>query len=193
LVITLGSAPTAPFANGPLDVTIDPTNTSLKDAAGNVAKNTSNKTIASPGGDLKIVATKYIDDGNHVASAGDKVEVQFNQAVSLGTATDIEASKVLTGDELASLGLVGTDKGVIKPGTDNTLVFTKSDTTAPAFDNKIGGKTAPELTSKWGAQLTVLDDSAGKKKVDAGKADATNATLTSASYNKTTGKLTVKF
>jgi hypothetical protein len=193
LVITLGSAPTAPFANGPLDVTIDPTNTSLKDAAGNVAKNSGTKTIASPGGDLKIVATKYIDDGNHVASAGDKVEVQFNQAVSLGTATNIDADNVLASVELASLGLVSADKGVIKPGTDNTLVFTKSDTTAPAFDNKIGGKTAPELTSKWGAQLTVLDDSAGKKKVDAGKADATNATLTSASYNKTTGKLTVKF
>ena len=195
LVITLGSAPTAPFANGALDVTIAGT-TSLKDAAGNVAKNTGTKTIASPAGALKIIGVKYVDNGDQIVSNTDTVEVKFNQAVQY-TGANIAANKVLTAADLAAVGLAATDTGTLKPGTDDTLVFINAVPTTPTYAVKVIGLADPSLTSKWGAQVTPAANATAPDAVAIAKGNETastlNATLTSASYNKTTGKLTVKF
>lgn len=196
LVITLGSAPTAPFANGPLDVTIAGT-TSLKDAAGNVAKNNNSKTIASPAGALKIIGVKYVDNGDQIVSNTDTVEVKFNQAVQYTGATNITADKVLTTADLAAVGLTTTDIGTLKPGTDDTLVFINAVPTTPTYAVKVIGLADPSLTSKWGAQVTPAANATAPDAVAIAKGNETastlNATLTSASYNKTTGKLAVKF
>jgi hypothetical protein len=195
LVITLGSAPTAPFANGALDVTIAGT-TSLKDAAGKVAKNTGTKTIASPAGALKIIGVKYVDNGDQIVSNTDTVEVKFNQAVQY-TGANIAANKVLTAADLAAVGLAATDTGTLKPGTDDTLVFINAVPTTPTYAVKVIGLADPSLTSKWGAQVTPAANATAPDAVAIAKGNETastlNATLTSASYNKTTGKLTVKF